>query len=71
MTFKLHTCIQSAIFFSQGYSLYYYLIFLIYCGLGFWAWGLGFRFWGEDYQLMEFGGLWYGVSDFFGLGLSV
>ena len=56
-----------AIFFSQGYSLLFFLFLLIYGGLGFWGLLIGFKGWG--FQLMWFGACGVGPSGFFQVGV--
>ena len=60
-----------AIFFSQGYSLYFFLTLAHLWW--FWGWGhtciLGF--WGWGFQSMGFGACGVGPSGFLGLGFSV
>ena len=58
-----------AIFISQVYSLYFFLIFAHLWWFG--GWGLILGFWGWGFQLMGFGACGVGPSGFFGLGLSI
>ena len=52
--------------FSPRVILYnFFLILLIYGGLGFWGWGLILGFWGWGFQLMGFGACGVGLSWFY------
>ena len=63
--------VQVAIFFSQGYSLYFFLIFAHLWWFGVLGLGSYIGFWGWGFQLMEFGACGVGPSGFFGLELSI
>ena len=63
--------VTTAILFSQGYSLHFFLIFAHLWW--FWVLGLGLILgvWGWGFQLMGFGACGVGPYGFFGFGLSI
>ena len=60
-----------AIFFSQVYSSYFFLIFAHLWWFGVLGLGSYIGFLGWGFQLMGFGACGVGPSGFFGLGLSI
>ena len=55
-------------FFPRVILYNFFLLLLIYGGLGFWGWGLIMGFWGWGFQLMGFGACGAGPSGFFWVG---
>ena len=63
-----HSHLFALYFFPRVILYNFFLLLLIYGGLGFWGWGLILGFWGWGFQLMGFGACGVGLSGFFGLG---
>ena len=64
-------CTPVRYIFSQGYSLYFFLILAHLWWFGVLGLGSYIGFLGWGFQLMGFGACGVGPSGFFGLGLSI